>query len=217
MDVIDLGAGDNDTPPPDAVRRGACTRRSSSRRSASTASSRGCRRSGRRSSRWVERRFGIRFDPATETLPLHRLQGGARRTCPLAVVNPGDVVLVPEPGYQAYIGGAILSGAVAAHLPARGRSSDFLLELDDVPADVLAAAEAGLRQLSQQPDRGGRDHGVPRARRWRICRKHGILLAYDNAYCELDVRRLSGAEHLRDPGRAARSPSSSSRSPRASR
>ena len=60
--------------------------------------------------RWVERRFGFGFDPVTEMLPLIGSKEGLSHL-PFAVVNPGDATIIPEPGYQAYIGGSILAGA----------------------------------------------------------------------------------------------------------
>ena len=215
MDVIDLGAGDNDTPPPDAVRRGDAARPSSSRRSASTGSSRGCRRFGRRLSRWVERRFGMHFDPATETLPLHRFQGRA-----VAPAAGGG-----EPGRRGararsratrpISAGRILSGAVPHICPLRAER-DFLLELDDVPADVLKRAKLVFVNYPNNPtaavatpeylDAAGEQ--LPQARHPARLRQR-LLRA--------DIRRLSRAEHLRDPGRARRRASSSSRCRRASR
>ena len=50
----------------------------------------------------------LHFDPATETLPLIGSKEGLSHLA-LTVVNPGDVAIVPEPGYQAYLGGSLLA------------------------------------------------------------------------------------------------------------
>ena len=81
---------------------------------------------------------------------------------PFAVVNPGDVAIVPEPGYQAYLGGSLLAGAEPYIAPLRPEN-DFLLELDADPGGRPAPRQGRVRQLPEQSDRGGRDAGVSRA------------------------------------------------------
>ena len=181
MDVIDLGAGDNDTPPP-AVAVEAMTEALATPRTASTVSSRACPPSGRRRSRWVERRFGLRFDPTTETLPLIGSKEGLSHL-PFAVVNPGDATIVPEPGYQAYIGGSILAGAEPHMAPLRPENR-FLLELEQVPEAVLRRAKLVFVNYPNNPTAAV---ATPEylERTVAVCRRYGILLAYDNAYCDL--------------------------------
>ncbi len=82
-------------------------------------------------SRWIERRFGFRFDPASEILPLIGSKEGLSHL-PLTVIDPGDVAIVPEPGYQAYLGGALLAGAEPYIAPLRPEDG-FLLQLDRLP------------------------------------------------------------------------------------
>jgi LL-diaminopimelate aminotransferase len=133
-------------------------------------------------SRWVERRFGFRFDPATETLPLIGSKEGLSHL-PFAVVNPGDVTIVPEPGYQAYIGGSILAGAEPHIAPLRPENR-FLLELEQVPEAVLRRAKLVFVNYPNNPTAAV---ATPEylERTVAICRRYGILLAYDNAYCDL--------------------------------
>src|SRR5262245_37448197 len=109
MDVIDLGAGDNDTPPP-AVAVQAVQEAVRDPRYSKYGFQQGLPEFRAAASRWVERRFGFTFDPATETLPLIGSKEGLSHL-PLTVINPGDVAIVPEPGYQAYLGGSLLAGA----------------------------------------------------------------------------------------------------------
>ncbi len=69
VDVIDLGAGDNDTPPPAAAVE-ALREALADPAYSKYGFQQGLPAFRAAASRWVERRFGIRFDPATETLPL---------------------------------------------------------------------------------------------------------------------------------------------------
>ena len=181
MDVIDLGAGDNDTPPPASVvaaLRDALGNPALSKygfQQGLPAYRKAC-------SAYLERRFGQRFDPFTETLPLIGSKEGLAHL-PYAVTNPGDVVIFPEPGYQAYIGGAILSGAQPVVYPLRAEE-DFLLELDRVPEAVLRRTRLVYVNYPNNPTAAI----APLEYLERIvgvCRKYDILLAYDNAYCDL--------------------------------
>jgi LL-diaminopimelate aminotransferase len=181
VDVIDLGAGDNDTPPP-AV---AVETMSAALRNPALSKygfQQGLPEFRQAAARWIERRFGQRFDPFTEILPLIGSKEGLSHL-PLAVINPGDVAIVPEPGYQAYLGGTLLSGAEPCIAPLRPENR-FLLELDQIPGDVLRRARIVFVNYPNNPTAAVADAAYLE-RTVAACRRHGILLAYDNAYCEL--------------------------------
>jgi LL-diaminopimelate aminotransferase len=181
VDVIDMGAGDNDQPPPrvavEAMREAL---------EISALSKYGFQQGlveyRRAASAYVERRFGHRFDPITETLPLIGSKDGLAHLPP-AVCNPGDVVIVPEPGYQAYLGGALLAGCEPYIAPLKAENR-FLLELDQLPAGVLDRAKLVFINYPNNPTAAVADLEYLE-RTVALCRKHDILLAYDNAYCDL--------------------------------
>jgi LL-diaminopimelate aminotransferase len=181
IDVIDLGAGDNDTPPPqvavaamgEALRDPAYSKYGFQQ---------GLPEFRQATARWVERRFGHRLNPATETLPLIGSKEGLSHL-PLAVVNPGDVTIVPEPGYQAYLGGSLLSGATPHVVPLRP-DNGFLLDLEQIPAAVLRRSRLAFVNYPNNPTAAIAPIEYLE-RTVAVCRKYGILLAYDNAYCDL--------------------------------
>jgi LL-diaminopimelate aminotransferase len=181
MDVIDMGAGDNDAPPP-AVAVAAMNAALEDPSYSKYGFQQGLPAFRQAASRWVERRFGARFDPMTETLPLIGSKEGLSHL-PLAVVNPGDATIVPEPGYQAYLGGSLLAGAEPHVVPLRPEQG-FLLELDLVPEAVLRRAKVAFVNYPNNPTAAV---ATPEylERTVAVCRRHGILLAYDNAYCDL--------------------------------
>jgi LL-diaminopimelate aminotransferase len=181
VDVIDLGAGDNDTPPP-AVAVDAMTAALRNPALSKYGFQQGLPEFRQAASRWIERRFGVRFDPATETLPLIGSKEGLSHL-PVAVINPGDVAIVPEPGYQAYLGGALLAGA-EPYIAALRPENNFLLELDQVPAEVLRRARIVFLNYPNNPTAAVATTAYLE-RTVAVCRAHGILLAYDNAYCDL--------------------------------
>jgi LL-diaminopimelate aminotransferase len=181
VDVIDTGAGDSDMPPPSAVVTEMKAALDDVRYS-KYGFQQGLPEFRRAASAYVERRFGATFDPFTETLPLIGSKDGLAHL-PFAVCNPGDVTLVPEPGYQAYIGGSILAEAVPHIVPLTPEQS-FLVELDRLPADVLRRAKVAFVNYPNNPTTAVASLEYLE-RLVAACRKHEILLAYDNAYCDL--------------------------------
>ncbi len=181
MDVIDLGAGDNDTPPP-GIAITAMNEALADPAYSKYGFQQGLPAFRQAASRWVERRFGRRFDPITEVLPLIGSKDGLAHL-PFAVVNPGDATIVPEPGYQAYLGGSILAGAEPYIAPLL-RENDFLLDFTRIPEAILRRAKVAFVNYPNNPTAAVAtpeylERGVA------ICRRHGILFAYDNAYCDL--------------------------------
>lgn len=181
VDVIDLGAGDADYPPPagviEAMREAVGV----------TALSKYGFQQGNpafreAACRWMARRFGARFDPVTETLPLLGSKEGLSHL-PLAVLDRGDVAVVPEPGYQAYLGGTVLAGGEPYVYPLTPRT-DYLVELAELPAEVLARVRLVFLNYPNNPTAAiaPRDY---LQRTVAICRERGIVLAYDNPYCDL--------------------------------
>lgn len=181
VDVIDVGAGDNDQPPP-RVAIEAMREALEDSALSKYGFQQGLVAYRRSASAYVERRFGQRFDPITETLPLIGSKDGLAHLPP-AVCNPGDVVIVPEPGYQAYLGGALLAGCEPFIAPLTPQNR-FLLELDQLPAGVLERAKLVFVNYPNNPTAAVADMAYLE-RTVALCRKHDILLAYDNAYCDL--------------------------------
>ncbi|MGH7658443.1 MAG: aminotransferase class I/II-fold pyridoxal phosphate-dependent enzyme, partial [Gemmatimonadales bacterium] len=181
VDVIDLGAGDADYPPPAlAVRalQSAATDPALSK----YGFQQGLPEFRRAATDWMSRRFGQSFEWATEVLPLIGSKEGIAHL-PFTVINPGDVAIIPEPGYQAYLGGTILSGGTPYIYPLRPRT-EFLLELEEIPLETLQRAKIVFLNYPNNPTAAI----APREyleRTVGVCREHDILLAYDNAYCEL--------------------------------
>lgn len=181
MDVIDLGAGDNDMPPPEtavAALREALADPAFSK----YGFQQGLPAFRAAAARWVQRRFGVGFDPATETLPLIGSKEGLSHL-PFAVLDSGDVAIVPEPGYQAYLGGSLLAGAEPCVVPLRPENG-FLLELDRIPDAVLRRAKIAFVNYPNNPTAAVATREYLE-RTVAACRRYGILLAYDNAYCDL--------------------------------
>ena len=87
---------------------------------------------------FMQRRFGISVDADANIITTIGSKDGIAHL-PLAVINPGEVVLVPQPGYPVYASGAIFSGGRVFHLPLLEKN-DFLPDLDAIPEDVREQA-----------------------------------------------------------------------------
>jgi LL-diaminopimelate aminotransferase len=181
VDVIDLGAGDADLAPPaaavarmaEAVREPALSRYGFGM---------GLVPYREAVSAWMERRFGVRFDPMTEVVPLLGSKEGISHLA-LAYMEPGAVGIIPEPGYNSYQGGTLLSSGEPYRYALRPRT-DFLVDLDEIPDDVLARTRILYLNYPNNPTAAiaPRDY---LERVVRVCRERDILLVYDNAYSEL--------------------------------
>ena len=181
MDVIDLGAGDADlAAPPAAVEALA----KAARDPAMSRYGFGLGLPAFRDaiSAWMEKRFGHRFDPLKEVVPLIGSKEGIAHLA-LAFLQKGDVAIIPDPGYLSYLGGTLLSEA-EPYLYALTPRTNFLVELDDVPADKLARTKLLYLNYPNNPTSAV----APIEYLTRVvarCKELGIILVYDNAYSEM--------------------------------
>ena len=181
LDVIDLGAGDADLAPPPAVFEAlekAAHEPSMSRYGFGL----GLVRFREAASAWMEKRFGFRADPLTEIVPLIGSKEGISHLA-LAYAEPGSSTIIPEPGYNAYQGGTLFAGATPYRYALRPRTN-FLVDLDEIPTDVLARSRILYLNYPNNPTAAI----APLDYLQRVvarCRELDILLVYDNAYSEL--------------------------------
>ncbi len=181
VDVIDLGAGDADlAPPPRAVE--ALEKAARDPKMSRYGFGLGLPAFRDAIARWMQRRFGLDFDPFSEIVPLIGSKEGIAHLA-LAYLNAGDVGIIPEPGYLAYLGGTLLSDGTPYVYPLRPRTN-FLVELDEVDDEVLRRAKLVYLNYPNNPTSAiaPRDYLERTVAR---CRELDILLVYDNAYSEL--------------------------------
>jgi LL-diaminopimelate aminotransferase len=181
VDVIDLGAGDADLAPPQAAldrMRDAVLEPALSRYGFGL----GYVPYREAVSAWMQKRFGVRFDPFTEVVPLLGSKEGISHLA-FAYVEPGCVSIIPEPGYNPYQGGTLLSSDEPYRYPLRPRT-DFLLDLEEIPRDVLDRTRILYLNYPNNPTAAIAPIDYLE-RVVRVCRERDILLVYDNAYSEI--------------------------------
>ena len=181
VDVIDLGAGDADlAPPPRAVERmhEAINDPALSRYGFGM----GYVPYREAVSAFMRKRFAVACDPMTEVVPLLGSKEGISHLA-FAYMEPGSIGIIPEPGYNAYQGGTLLASGEPYRYALRPRTK-FLVELDEIPDDVLKRAK--LLYLNYPNNPTAAVAPVEYLERVvRICRERDILLVYDNAYSEM--------------------------------
>ena len=88
---------------------------------------------------WYEKRFGVSLDADKEVLPLIGAKEGVIHVA-LCFIDPGDIALVPDPGYPPYAMGTILADGKPYYMPLTGEN-DFLPDLETIPSDVIKQAK----------------------------------------------------------------------------
>src|SRR5438552_15239240 len=181
VDIIDVGAGDADFPPP-RVAIEALTRALQDPAMSRYAFQLGLPAFREAAAGYMARRFGMSVDPFTEVHPLLGSKEGIAHLA-AAVLDPGDAAIVPVPGYAVYHGGTILADA-EPYLYNLTPRTDFLLELEEIPAAVLKWAKLVYLNYPNNPTAAiaSREY---LERTVAACRKHDIVLAYDNPYCDI--------------------------------
>jgi LL-diaminopimelate aminotransferase len=131
---------------------------------------------------WYGKRFGVSLDPETEVLSLIGSKEGIGHI-PLAFVDPGEVVLVPDPGYPVYQAGTIFAGGVPYFVPLV-REREFLPDLQAVPPEVLKRARLLFLNYPNNPTAAV----APKAffaQAVAFARRHDLILCHDAAYSEI--------------------------------
>jgi len=181
VDVINLSVGDPDLPTPphiiDALMEGATDVRSH-RYPPYT----GTLEYRAAVADWYRRRFNVTLDPATEVLALIGSKEGLAHL-PWALLNPGDVALIPDPGYPVYRSATIMAEGVPYMMPLRA-DRGFLPDLDAVPAEILRRAKLMFLNYPNNPTAATATRAFFHEA-VAFARRHDLLLAHDNSYSEI--------------------------------
>ncbi len=131
---------------------------------------------------YYARRFDVKLDPETQAVPLIGSKEGIVNIA-LATLDPGDLVLVPDPGYAPYTMGAALAGAEVYTFPLLA-ARDFLPDLDAIPKAVADRARLMWLNYPNNPTGATADRAFL-ARAVAFARRHLVLLCHDAPYCDV--------------------------------
>lgn len=145
---------------------------------------------------WYRRRFDVSLDPETEVQPLVGSKEGIYHL-PVAFVDPGDAVLVPDPGYPVYETGTILAGGECFYMPLT-RDNDFVPDFGAVPDDVRKRSRVMWLNYPSNPTAATVDLAFFE-RAVEFCIQNDLLLAHDAAYTEITFDGYTAPSVLQAP------------------
>jgi LL-diaminopimelate aminotransferase len=148
VDVINLGIGDPDMPTPPHIVEAMKRSLDNSERHRYP-SYEGMPSFRNAAAQWYKKIMNVTLNPDDEVLTLIGSKEGIAHI-PLAFLNPGDVSLVPDPGYPVYNIGSILAGAKPFKMPLLARN-EFLPDLDAIPEDIAKKAKLMFLNYPNNP------------------------------------------------------------------
>ncbi len=131
---------------------------------------------------WYKRRFNVDLDPQSEVCALIGSKEGIANFS-TAIIDPGDIVLIPDPGYPVYYSGCVFNGGQPYFLPLR-KDHGFKPDLGAIPDEIARRARLLWINYPNNPtattvERDFFQEAVA------FCLRHDIILAHDNAYSEI--------------------------------
>jgi len=145
-------------------------------------SSRGTRDLRETISWWYGQRFGVQLDPETEVLVLMGSQDGLGHM-PLCLLDPGDIALVPDPGYPIYSAGVTLAGGQVYHMPLK-KENQYLPDFEKIPGDIAKRANMMILNYPNNPVAAVADSAFF-DRVVEFASRYDIVVCHDVAYSEL--------------------------------
>jgi LL-diaminopimelate aminotransferase len=146
---------------------------------------------------WYYKRFQVELDPDTEVLSLMGSQDGLAHIY-TAFINPGDLALIPDPGYPIYTAGLLLAGGEKYPLAVTA-DNNYLPDLDKLPLEVVRRAKLMFLNYPNNPLAATADldffYKVV-----EFAKEHQIIVCHDNAYSELAYDGYRPPSLLQVPG-----------------
>ncbi|SFL13841.1 LL-diaminopimelate aminotransferase [Paenibacillus sp. 1_12] len=200
LDVIDLGIGSPDQPPSERVMQ-AMEQAVRKPENYGYPSSEGSLAFRETVARWYQYRFGVQLNPWTDIIALMGSQDGLAHLA-MAVTDPGDVVMLPDPGYPIYAGSLVLAGVTPFFLPLR-EDNDYLPKLEDIPEETARQAKFILLNYPSNPLSAVASREFFE-RLVAYAKQYDLLIVHDLAYSELafddfqpiSILEIEGAKDL---------------------
>ncbi|MBL0701167.1 MAG: LL-diaminopimelate aminotransferase [Desulfosarcina sp.] len=181
IDIIDLGVGDPDMPTPLHIIR-ELEKAANNPANHQYPSYTGMDDFNKAVAGWYEKRFNVDLDPSKEVVTLIGSKEGIAHI-PLAFINPGDMALVPNPGYPVYEIGVKFAGGDVCFMNLR-KENDYLPDLDSLPDEV--AQKTKLLFINYPNNPTAAVAGISFFDKLvSYAKKHDIIVCHDAAYTEM--------------------------------
>jgi LL-diaminopimelate aminotransferase len=203
VDVISLAIGDPVEPTPDSIIEELCIRaKDPENHRYPTDEEKGMMSFREGVARWYLERYGVTLNPATEILGLIGSKEGCHHFV-LACINPGDIVLMTDPGYPAYRASILMAGGEPWSVPILPENG-YLPRLEDIPTDVVRKARGIFLNYPNNPTGACANKAFFKDLA-AFAKQSGIAVCFDNPYSEVvfdGQERLSflSVEGARDVG-----------------
>jgi LL-diaminopimelate aminotransferase len=180
-DIISFAIGDPDTPTPQHIIEELCraARDVANHRYPETA---GLPELCQAVAQWYRKRFGVTLDPTKEVLPLIGSKEGVGHIS-FCLIDPGDIALVPDPGYPVYSMSTLLAGGKPYFLPLTEKN-DFLPDLDRIPKRVLEKAKLLWLNYPNNPTGAVADIAFFQ-KAVHFAQKNNLAICHDGPYTEV--------------------------------
>lgn len=132
--------------------------------------------------KYYRRNYDVRLDSKKEVSLLMGSQDGLVHL-PMVLCDPGDIVLVPDPGYTAYEAGVNLAGGQLYPMPLKVEN-DFLPRFEDIPVEVCAKAKLMVLNYPGNPVPALASEAFFKEA-INFAKEHNIVILHDFAYSEL--------------------------------
>lgn len=196
VDVISLGIGDPDLPTPDHIIE-ELIKEAKNPVNHQYPSSVGLLSYREAVAQWYRNRFGVELDPRTEIVSLLGSKEGIAHIS-WCYLDPGDTILVPDPGYPVYSGGAILAGAVPYYIPVYEKDG-YLVDFESIPPEIAKKAKMLFLNYPNNPTGAVADGDFYR-RAIDFAKEYEILICHDAAYSEVSYDGYKPHSFLEYPG-----------------
>jgi LL-diaminopimelate aminotransferase len=198
VDVINLGVGDPVDPTPQSVIDELCRQAQDPiNHQYPIDEEKGMLAFRREVARWYARRYGVELRPEGEVLGLIGSKEGCHHFI-LGVVNPGDVVLMTDPGYPAYRASIYMGNAEPYHMPMLAQNNYFP-DFDQIPPAISKRAKAMFLNYPNNPT-GACATRAFFSRAVEFARAHDIAVCHDNPYSEILFDGQEALSFLSVPG-----------------
>ena len=146
---------------------------------------------------WYQRRFGISVHPDRETLPLIGAKEGIGHAA-LCFIDPGDIALVPDPGYPVYSVGTWFAGGECYWMPLL-EENGWMPDLDAIPEDVADKAKVIWLNYPNNPTGAIADADYF-GKVVEFAKAHDIAVMHDASYSEVAFDGYRPISFLETPG-----------------
>ncbi len=146
---------------------------------------------------WCYHRFQLNLDPDREILPLIGSKEGIAHIF-LALIDPGDLALIPDPGYPVYQSGNLFAGGVSHFMPLL-KENDFLPNLNAISSRIAERAKLIFINYPNNPTSATATLDFFKEV-VKFAKKFDLVVCHDNAYSEITFDGYKAPSFLQVPG-----------------